>query len=98
MPRSTIVIDALKFWYNFFMKLMSYNILNGGVDRLSLIIDAIKQEKPDYLTINEANTFAKDNNKILKAFAQQIGLPYYDIALSGEYDYPVAIFSKGFVA
>lgn len=76
------------------MKLMSYNILDGGLDRLPLIIDAIKKEAPDYLTINEANTFAKDDNKILKDLAQQIRLPYFDIALSGEYDYHVAAFSK----
>lgn len=73
---------------------MSYNIFDGGEERLPLIINAIKKESPDYLTINEANTFAKDDNKILKEISQQIGLPYFDIALSGEYDYHVAIFSK----
>ncbi|HVA97027.1 MAG TPA: endonuclease/exonuclease/phosphatase family protein [Candidatus Acidoferrales bacterium] len=76
------------------MKLMSYNILDGGVDRLPLIIDAIKKEAPDYLTINEANTFAQDDNKILKELTQQIDLPYFDVALSEEYDYHVAAFSK----
>src|SRR5579872_2294388 len=76
------------------MKLMSYNIIDGGAERLPLIADMIKKEAPDYLTVNEANTFAKNNHKILKEIAQQIGLPYYDIALSGEYDYHVAAFSK----
>jgi exodeoxyribonuclease III len=76
------------------MKLMTYNILNGGQERLPLIIEVIKKETPDYLTINEANTFAADNNKKIRQVAAQTGFPYYDIALSGEYDYHVAVFSK----
>ncbi len=76
------------------MKLMTYNILNGGKERLSTIIEVIKQESPDYLTINEANTFANDENKILKEVASKTGFPFFDIALSGEYDYHVAVYSK----
>jgi exodeoxyribonuclease-3 len=76
------------------MKLMTYNILNGGNERLPNIIEIIKKESPDYLTINEANTFAKDNNKILKEVANKTNFPFFDIALSGEYDYHVAVFSK----
>jgi exodeoxyribonuclease III len=76
------------------MKLMTYNILNGGQERLPLIIEIIKKESPDYLTINEANTFTKDDNKILKLIAKECSFPYFDIALSGEFDYHVAIFSK----
>ncbi|MFH0979559.1 MAG: endonuclease/exonuclease/phosphatase family protein [Candidatus Roizmanbacteria bacterium] len=76
------------------MKLMTYNILNGGNERLSTIIEIIKKESPDYLTINEANTFAKDNNKILKEVANKTSFRFFDIALSGEYDYHVAVFSK----
>ncbi len=73
---------------------MTYNILNGGKERLPLIIKTIKKESPDYLTINEANTFAADNNKILKHVAKEAGFPYYNIALSGEYDFHVTVFSK----
>lgn len=76
------------------MKLMTYNILNGAKERLALIIKTIKEESPDYLTINEANTFATNNNAILKQVANESDFPYYDIALSGEYDYHVAVFSK----
>lgn len=76
------------------MKLMTYNIFDGGQDRLSIIIEAIKRESPDYLTINEANSFSDNNNEILKRVSEEISLPYYDIALSGEYDYHVAILSK----
>lgn len=76
------------------MKLMTYNILNGGEAGLDLVIDAIKSESPDYLTINEANTFAENESKILKEFADKTGFQYYELALSGEYDYHVAAFSK----
>ena len=76
------------------MKLMTYNILNGGEAGLPLVEKVIKKENPDYLTINEANTFAKDNNKILKKFSKNLNYPYYDIALSGEYDYHLVILSK----
>jgi exodeoxyribonuclease-3 len=76
------------------MKLMTYNILDGGEGRLQLIVDAIKKEHPDYLTITEANTFANKNSKILKEISGKIGLPYFDIALSGEYNYHVAVVSK----
>lgn len=76
------------------MKLMTYNILNGGENGLDSVIEAVNGERPDYLTINEANTFAADNNKILRDFATKTGFPYYELALSGELDYHVAVFSK----
>lgn len=76
------------------MKLMSYNIFDGAVNKLPQIIEIVKKESPDYLTLNEANTFANDNNKILKEFAQATSFPYFELALSGEMDYHVAAFSK----
>lgn len=76
------------------MKLMSYNIFDGAVNTLPQIIEIVKRESPDYLTLNEANTFANDKNKILKEFAQATNFPYYELALSGEMDYHVAAFSK----
>jgi exodeoxyribonuclease-3 len=59
-----------------------------------LVIEVVKSENPDYLTINEANTFSADDNKILKDFASKTGFQHYELALSGEYDYHVAAFSK----
>lgn len=50
---------------------MTYNILNGGKERVPLIIEIIKKESPDYLTINEANTFANNKNAILKQVAKE---------------------------
>ncbi len=73
---------------------MTYNIFNGAVDKLSQIIEIVNSESPDYLTLNEANTFANNDNEILKKFAQATNLPHFDLALSGERDYHVAVFSK----
>lgn len=79
---------------NDFMKLMTYNILNGGEAGLDLVIDVVKKESPDFLTINEANTFSGQENKLLKEFADKTGFKYYELGLSGEYDYHVAVLSK----
>src|SRR5581483_402042 len=76
------------------MKLMTYNIFNGAPDRLDLIEKTVKEENPNYLSINEANTFSNYDNKILKEFAQKTNFPYFEIALSGDGDYHVAAFSK----
>jgi exodeoxyribonuclease-3 len=76
------------------MKLMTYNILNGGEAGIDLVIDVVKQHAPDYLTINEANTFTANGHAILKKIANEANFPYYELALSGEYDYHVAALSK----
>lgn len=76
------------------MKLMTYNIFDGGEDRLSLIKEIVRDINPDYLTINEANGFSDNNNRILNKFAEDLEFKYFDLALCGEYDYHVAVFSK----
>ncbi len=78
------------------MKLISYNILYGGGDRLDLIIRTIKIENPDFLVINEANDFEKNNNQKLNKFSEEIGLPNFKLALSGEHKYHThtVVFSK----
>ncbi len=76
------------------MKLMTYNILDGGDGRLDLILKVIKTENPDFLIINEANGFEKNDNQKLNEFSEEIGLPHFKLALSGEYDYHTAIFSR----
>jgi exonuclease III len=75
------------------MKLMTYNILNGGEAGVNLIIEVVKQANPDILTINEANTFIT-NTKIPETISEKANLPYYHIAHSGEQDYHVAVFSR----
>lgn len=72
---------------------MSYNIFTGGQNRLDFIIAAIKEENPDFLTINEANDFLADDKKVLKKFSQGIGLPYYEVA-PAKSGYDLAFFSK----
>lgn len=76
------------------MKFMTYNILNGGERGLALVIDVVRKESPDFLTINEANTFSSQENKLLKEFAGKTNFVYYELGLSGEREYHVAIFSK----
>ncbi|MBI2010112.1 MAG: endonuclease/exonuclease/phosphatase family protein [Candidatus Chisholmbacteria bacterium] len=76
------------------MKVMSYNIFNGGGEHLPLILAIIKKESPDFLTLNEANTFIANNHKLLKHVAKDLNFPHFDIALSGHGDYHVAVFSK----
>ncbi|MEO6761725.1 MAG: endonuclease/exonuclease/phosphatase family protein [Candidatus Saccharimonadales bacterium] len=73
---------------------MTYNILDGGGNRLDLIAKVINNAHPDIITINEANGFNEDNGQKLKRLSQKTGLPYYHLALSGEYDYHVAVISK----
>lgn len=76
------------------MKLMTYNILEGATKTLLQVIEVVKRETPDYLVLNEANGFEKDNNKILKEFAKLTGFPYFDLALWNNDIYHIAIFSK----
>lgn len=73
---------------------MAYNILNGGEDRFDSIIKVISDEDPDFLVINEANGFEKNNNQKLNKFSEETGLLHLKLALSGEYDYHTAVFSK----
>jgi len=73
---------------------MTYNLLNGAPETLDDVISVVNSVNPDFLTINEANTFVENGEKILKDFAQKIGFKNYKLALSGEYDYHVAAFSK----
>jgi len=76
------------------MELMTYNILYGGGNRLSLILKIIKIENPDFLVINEANDFEKNDK--LNQFSEEIRLPYFKLSLSGDRDYNThtAVFSK----
>lgn len=73
---------------------MTYNILDGGNSRLEMIAEIIKNEDPDFLTINEANGFDLDKQQKLRKLSDLTGLPNYHLTLSGEWDYHVAILSK----
>jgi len=66
------------------MKIMSFNILEGGIDeqgsRIEYIREVIKVVSPDFLALQEANRFDEDNNKLLKEISQDIGLPHYALS------------------
>ncbi len=77
------------------MKLMTYNILDGGIEQTDLLIKIIRKQDPDILVLNEANTFEKNDNERLKYFSNRLNMPYYHLALCGDGDdYHVALFSK----
>lgn len=75
------------------MKLMTFNILNGGIDengsRLGLIKKVIKDASPDFLALQEATNFEKDNYKLLRQVSRDAGLQYY--ALSHMSGYKTAV-------
>ena len=80
--------------YNSDVKLMTYNLLNGGENGIDKIIEIIKNELPDFLTINEANSFTDNDFKILKDVATAGNFVNYKLALSGQYNCHVAVFSR----
>ncbi|TMD64111.1 MAG: hypothetical protein E6I91_11470 [Chloroflexi bacterium] len=51
------------------LRILSYNILWGGADRLALIANVIKQQQPDVVSLLEANSHSK-----AEALAQQLGM------------------------
>jgi len=84
------------------MKIMTYNILDGGIDsngsRIEKILEVIKQEAPDFLALQETNNFEKNDNKLLKRLSEELDLPYYgnsiSEAVSGGNPYHVASLSS----
>lgn len=72
------------------MKIMSFNILEGGVDekgsRMEYIKEVIKEVSPDFLALQEVNKLDEDNNKLLKEISQDIGLPHYALSTSPVYE------------
>src|SRR5690349_19101636 len=53
------------------MRVMSYNILKGGEDRLSLIGDVIRAQEPDVVALQEASDCGN-----LEALARELGMQY----------------------
>jgi len=66
------------------MKIMTYNILEGGIDcngsRIEYIIDIIKKEKPDFIAIQEASDFDINEFELLKRVSNETKLPYYALS------------------
>lgn len=63
---------------------MTYNVLDGGVDsngsRINYIIDTIKKEKPDFVAIQEAHNFDKNENELLRRVSNETKLPFYALS------------------
>ena len=76
------------------MKLMTYNILGGWEDRIDLIIETVLEESPDYLVINEANSFVPDVSGHLERLTDATELSYAVAAPSGEDTFHVLLFSE----
>jgi len=71
------------------MKIMSFNILEGGIDewgsRIEHIKKVIKEVSPDFLALQEASKFDENNNKLLKEIGRDIGLPHYALSPGSVY-------------
>ena len=83
------------------MRVMTFNILLGGVDengsRIEFIKKTINDASPDFVALQEANHFEKDNDKLLKEVSQHVGLKYYALSPGSRLDgkqYHVASFSR----
>jgi len=69
---------------------MTFNIWKGGIDdlgsRIGFIIDVIKEVKPDFLALQEANNFEKDDYALLKRVSNETKLPYYSLSPGALYE------------
>jgi len=72
------------------MKIMTYNIASGGIDsngsRVEQIIKVINDENPDFLAIQEADNFEKDDFALLKRISTETNLPYFELSHGQEYE------------
>jgi len=66
------------------MKIMTFNILTGGFDdkssRIEHIISVINGVKPDFLALQEANHFDKNDNALLRRISDETELPHYALS------------------
>jgi exodeoxyribonuclease III len=75
------------------MKIMTYNILGHDTEKVLSVIEVAKLIEPDFLAIQEANSFLEKDSYYLKLFSELLNLPYYDLS-SSEDNYHVASFSS----
>ncbi len=66
------------------MRIMTNNILEGGLDnkgaRIEKIIDVIKEANPDFVALQEANSFDENDNELLKTVSNETNLPHYALS------------------
>ncbi len=81
---------------------MTYNIASGGIDtngsRIEHITKIINDENPDFLAIQEAVNFEKNDFALLKIISSETNLPYFEFSEGQVYEdgnrYHVASLSK----
>jgi exodeoxyribonuclease III len=61
------------------MRVMTYNILKGGLDddgsdRFDVLVEVIRAERPDILTLNECNHFERDGCRRFYALERALGM------------------------
>lgn len=74
------------------MRLMTYNIKNGGGSRLAAIAGVVTDAAPDILSLQELRGFTRWRDRILTEFAEAVGMrPFPARPWSGQ---PVALFVR----
>jgi len=72
------------------MKIMTYNIASGGIDsngsRVDQIIAVINDANPDFLAIQEADNFQKDDFALLKKISAETNLSYFEFSQGQVYE------------
>jgi endonuclease/exonuclease/phosphatase family metal-dependent hydrolase len=72
---------------------MTYNLLNDAAEQLRNVVAVVNSVNPDFLTLNEANGFNKNNR--LAEFAKETGFGHYHLEICGDGDdYHVVVLSK----
>lgn len=67
------------------MKLMTFNILQGGINkyasrsRIDLIINVIRDANPDFVALQEAHDFERNNKRRLREISKRTGLKHCDL-------------------
>lgn len=73
---------------------MTYNILAGGRTRRPMLLTILKQIAPDFLAIQEANGFEKNDFQRLNEWSQALNLPHFELAPSAKFDFHIASLSR----
>ncbi|MEU4688289.1 endonuclease/exonuclease/phosphatase family protein [Actinoplanes sp. NPDC023714] len=69
---------------------MTWNILNGGGDRLPAIVEVVREVRPDILAVQELRDFHRYEGSRLGAFAEAIGMTAH-LARPVVFGQPVAV-------
>lgn len=73
---------------------MTYNIQDGGNGRIDDIVKIFKLHAPDFISVNEASDFDKNDARLLKELSKKVGLRHYYLALSAQSRSHVVVLSR----